>query len=234
MDKPEIKAYGCVEFKKRRFFELLMGKRKDRLLIDGVEYEYDAGAWACWVPALCLKLLFSREGKLVCRYPGVPAPEALMAEDVDLDKQAGPGSPYTYGDWRRVYEKSMEVRVAELWIASWRLYKSGLGPRPLAIFKADKYIEHDSVDEAGMVGIFTEDVTRLPEKQDASEKDVMACGVQVDRIKSCVRQQLNGYVVDLNSAVGVVPVDAQAEVMQIAQQVGNFRNGLWSDAQVNI
>ena len=90
-----------------------------------------------------------------------------------------------------------------------------------SVFAAAKYIEHDSVDEAGMVGIFTEDVTRLPEKQDASEEDVMACGVQVDRIKSCVRQQLNGYVVDLNSVVGVVPVDADDEVHEVVEMIGS-------------
>ena len=39
------------------------------------------------------------------------------------------------------------------------------------------------------------------------------------QINSAVRQQVNGYVVDLNSAVGVLPVDAETEIAAVEAQI---------------
>lgn len=46
-----------------------------------------------------------------------------------------------------------------------------------------------------------------------------ATGVAPDRTQGCIRQQIRGYVSDLNSVVGVMPVDAESEVQLVQQQL---------------
>jgi hypothetical protein len=69
------------------------------------------------------------------------------------------------------------------------------------------------------VGLMIEDAAAKPPKPPATEAQLLAAGVRPDRLRSAVRQQVNGYVVDLNSVVGVVPVDADAEITAVKAQI---------------
>lgn len=65
------------------------------------------------------------------------------------------------------------------------------------------------------VGLRMADVTKLPGKRNATEQEIVHAGVIPDPTLSCIRQQTNGYVVDLSSVVGAMPVDAEREVREL-------------------
>ena len=62
------------------------------------------------------------------------------------------------------------------------------------------------------VGLVIQNVFLLPSKKEATESEIVSCGVTIDKIRSCIRQQINGYVSDLNSVCGVMPVNAEEEI----------------------
>ncbi len=64
-----------------------------------------------------------------------------------------------------------------------------------------------------------EDIRNLQPKKNATEEEIIAAGVTLDGLKSCFRQQINGYVSDLNSVVGVMPVDAEQEIEEILSRL---------------
>ena len=49
--------------------------------------------------------------------------------------------------------------------------------------------------------------------------ELMAAGVMPDRVLSCVREQIKGYVSDLNSVVGVTPSESNSLVAEIEEYV---------------
>jgi hypothetical protein len=75
------------------------------------------------------------------------------------------------------------------------------------------------LDRWGALGFLTDDVWRLPPRPVSSEADLLRAGVMVDKLRSSVRQQLNGYVTDLNSVVGVMPIDATREVEALRRTI---------------
>jgi hypothetical protein len=64
-----------------------------------------------------------------------------------------------------------------------------------------------------------ENAALKPQGPTATWSQLIDAGVRPDQINSAVRQQVNGYVVDLNSVIGVVPVDAEAEVAAVEAQI---------------
>ncbi|MGE6527593.1 hypothetical protein ACQKEM_00955 [Pseudomonas sp. NPDC077382] len=211
-----------LEFRQPGFFERnVLRKKKPKLLIDGIEYAYDAGVWACWVPKLRCKFLYSVDGFVHCIHKTAPARELLLGGTLDLSLMADPAGKYTLQEWYAIFSKEAAWRVAELYIATSRLACAGLGPQPLGIFMARQRIANGVIDKGGVFGICTDDATRLPAGPSATEQDMLKAGVRPDKIKSCIRQQLNGYVIDLNSVAGVVPVDADAEISRLAEEIKN-------------
>jgi hypothetical protein len=57
-----------------------------------------------------------------------------------------------------------------------------------------------------------DDLRSYRRKKETTEEEMLACGVRPDKSKSCLRQQIRGYVSDLNSVVGVMPLNAEAEI----------------------
>jgi hypothetical protein len=64
-------------------------------------------------------------------------------------------------------------------------------------------------------GLLSRDVFRMPRKLSGRLAHVRQAGVLPDRLGSCVRQQVRGYVIDLCSVVGCVPVEAEETVVRL-------------------
>ncbi len=213
-DNLDVILFDRIEFRLPKRWVPWQRIQRPHLYIDGRRFAYDSGAWAYWIPALCCKFLHSAQGRLDCRFTGVPSRQTCETV-TDPDSSAGNDSPYTWQDWRNVYAKTAARRAAELYVATERLYKAGIGPRPLGICMARSLVESGHEDVHGAFGISTENVLQLPIKAPATEDEFLRAGVQPDRIGSCIRQQLRGYAVDLNSAVGAMPINAEAEIAAI-------------------
>jgi hypothetical protein len=185
------------------------------VILDGRSYGCVRGAWAIWIPALQTKFLNSIDGKLACASRNAPQRQRVL----------GPGPPtgrwgrYPLAAWREVYEKPVSRRVAENVVAAARLQAAGLGPRVLGLCVARKFRDGARHDGSFAAGFMVEDASLKPPKTPATQAELIAAGVRPDQIDSAVRQQVNGYVVDLNSVVGVVPVDAEAEVAAVEAQI---------------
>lgn len=214
VEKPEIIIFDLIEIRTPRRWIPWSRERRAHLYINGRRFAYESGAWAYWIPELRCKFLHSRQGHLDCRYPGVPSREDCNSATDPYGAVAN-HSPYTWQDWRNVYTKTAVRRAAELYVATERLYKAGLGPRPLGICMARRLIESGKEDSHSALGISTEDVLDLPTKAPCTEEEFLRAGVQPDHIRSCIRQQLRGYTIDLNSAIGAMPIDAEREISAI-------------------
>jgi hypothetical protein len=154
-----------------------------------------------------------------CLHRIAPKRGLLMSGALD-DQQIG---RYSAEDWKRAFTTSTRQRAVENYIAANRLHAAGLGPKPLGICYVRKFSRGLSVRPGETAGILIEDINKLPAKRDASEEEIIAAGVTPDRIKSCVRQQIRGYVSDLNSVVGVMPTDAGEEIRKLLD---------WFDSQL--
>jgi hypothetical protein len=99
------------------------------------------------------------------------------------------------------------------------LHAAGLGPRPLGICHVRRFSGNFLGAWSETTGILIEDIGKLPPKPEATETEILAAGVTLDGIKSCVRQQIRGYVSDLNSVLGVMPVAAECEIEAILSQL---------------
>jgi hypothetical protein len=213
-DSPELIIIDLLEFRSPKRWMPWRGDQRPNLYVDGKRFDYETGAWAYWIPALRCKFLYSMLGRLDCRFTGVPSRQTCESA-ADPDSASGNHSPYTWQDWRNVYAKKAARRAAELYVATERLHKAGIGPRPLGICMARSLVESGHADIHGAFGISTENVLQLPIKVPATEDEFLRAGVQPDRIRSCIRQQLRGYAIDLNSAVGAMPINAEAEIAAI-------------------
>jgi hypothetical protein len=110
-------------------------------------------------------------------------------------------------------------RAAENAVAARRLHAAGLGPRVLGLCIALRLRDGARIDKGFAAGFLSEDVLRLPPKPPAGEQEFLAAGVSLDRLGSAIRQQVNGYVVDLNAAVGVIPTGAEDEVAALEARI---------------
>lgn len=179
-----------------------------------------AGAWNFYVPALNLKLAYPNNGNIHCLRPVTPPYDKLMSGVLDEERIGR----YSADDWKRALGKSTRRRAAENYISAERLHAAGLGPKPLGICYVSRFSKGLFGLWSETAGIMIEDINKLPPKADATEEEIIAAGVTIDGIRSCVRQQIKGYVSDLNSVIGVMPVDAEEEIeailRQLAEQVG--------------
>jgi len=209
--KPGISTFRSVELYDFRYLLFIIKTESSGCRVDRKQFKCSTGAWAFWIPKLRMKFLHSRNGFVHCMHAKAPGRDFLFSEKLRGGDRDATGN-YTWREWKQAYSKSAIRRTAENYIASKRLYDAGLGPKPLGICMAADFIHNGHHDTAGLIGLSTEDATLLSPKLPASESEILAAGVYPDKIKSCLRQQINGYVVDLNSVVGVVPIDADEEV----------------------
>lgn len=186
--------------------------RKRTISVDGQVSRADFGRWMIYNRGTSEKFLYARNGTVDV----MPAPFRWRK----LLKSLKPSpSQYLHEDWKRALSTPIERRLAELWIASERLWRAGLGPRPQGIVTV-RQLFRDGKALGPTAGFVTEDVNRLPTREPPSVEDLVAAGVQPDLILSCVRQPLNGYVIDLCSVKGVQPIDAEQEVQQLCEHIG--------------
>lgn len=186
-----------------------------RVVVDGRSYPCQRGAWATWIPALGAKFLNSMDGRLHCLHRSAPRRREVLGPERGETSYG----PYSREEWQRAYTMPVSRRAAENTIAARRLHAAGLGPRVLGLCIALRVRDGARADKGFAAGFLSEDVLRLPPKPPAEEEEFLAAGVSLDRLRSAIRQQVNGYVIDLNSAVGVVPAGAEDEVAALEARI---------------
>lgn len=158
-----------------------------------------------------MKMPYTSGGNLNCLAKVTPNRKDLFDGKLDQDDFGR----YQASDWKAALRKSSRQRAAENFVAAQRLAAHGLGPKPMGIVAIKNVSVGFTSERAEAVGILMENVYDLPKKNDALEEEILAAGVVLDRIRSCLRQQINGYVSDLNSVVRVMPFNAEDEVAEI-------------------
>jgi hypothetical protein len=195
--------------------DVVLDTSASRCLVDGVEYAARIGHWMFYLPATGEKFFHAAHGLTDCTH--VTRPTAAQLED-DWANET-----YTSADWRRALSTPLARRLAELCVAGHRLWSAGLGPRPFGLTFAPHFVR-DGVALGPTMGFRCEHAELLLPKPPATDGDLLAAGVRPDRIRSCVRQQLNGYVIDLSSVVGVQPIDAEEEVVAFRDWIERLEN----------
>jgi hypothetical protein len=186
------------------------------------------GAWAFYVPDRGLKFLHAKDGKHFCIYKILMRQAQLsfyakVAKRVRQAVKTLKGrSKYSAAEWDAALSKTVTRRVAENMIAAELLAAHGLGPQINCAVQVAHFDPWYLQKPTTTAGYEVQSAFDLPTKVDCTEAECVAAGVTPDKIKSCVRQQLNGYVTDLNSVVGVMPVGAAAleKVAQIEAAFG--------------
>lgn len=203
-----------------RIIENLALADMKRAKIDGRVYEVKAGAWAFYVPKLNMKVLHAVEGKQTClrkvaqRYLNPTAAEEC---ENALARENGTNvGPYLVQEWDTALTTPVARRVAETWIAACRLADAGLGPKVSEIVVVKNFQSPYSDRFSATAGYVQENAKKMRKGPSGDEKAMRAVGVEPDRILSCVRQPINGYITDLNSVVGVKPLNAEADVSALA------------------
>ncbi|MDT8409210.1 MAG: hypothetical protein RQ741_06400 [Wenzhouxiangellaceae bacterium] len=190
-----------------------------RVAIDGVRMQAKVGAWAFYVPSIHAKILHSVDGTCHCIHATAPGRETVF------EGHAPPGyDRYTAADWHRAYATRVARRAAENYIAARRLHDCGLGPRVTACVAVRNYQPFYSPKPSHSFGIVVEDLRTYPKRPSVTLAQFESAGVAADRTRSCLRQPIRGYVSDLNSVVGVMPVDAAREVQEIQQRLEDALN----------
>lgn len=214
----DVSSFESLEFVRLGGLRPLLRpkKRYFKLRLDGRVMESRVGAWAVWLPEVRCKFLHSFEGRVHCLHSSAPSRDRALESSEPLDTAIG---KYMLAEWRAAFSKTALRRVAEIVVAAERLHRARLGPGVLGVCFASSLTFERRIDAFGAIGVRLEDVHELPAKPPATEVEVRAAGVRPDKILSCVRQQVNGYVVDLNSVVGVVPEDGEREVDEVEARI---------------
>lgn len=186
--------------------------RRGRAELDGARLKVNMGAWAFYVPRIGAKILHSFRGACHCIHATAPARDLLFEGKASLHDDR-----YSLADWRHVYETSVARRAAENYIVARRLHACELGPKVTGCVGVRSFESFYCPGTSHTFGIVVENLRHYPRKRPATLEQLEAAGVVPDRTASCLRQQIRGYVSDLNSVVGVMPLDAEAEIQQIQQ-----------------
>lgn len=171
------------------------------------------GAWAIYLPGLQTKLLHSVGGLVHCIYYKAPKREAVLAGQMNRP------SKVPLEIWQAALTKPITRRVAENYVCMQRLHAAGLGPAPLSLVVAPNYRALFSRGPTFSAGYRVENIFKLPEKEPATEAQMRAAGVIPDGSLASIREQIRGYVSDLNSARGVMPDGGEDEVAAIELQL---------------
>lgn len=177
-----------------------------RAIVDGIARDTRLGNWMFYLPETSEKFFHANAGTVDCIHPSRPSNAALQQDWAD--------KTYTSADWRRALTTPLEARLAEVWVASVRLWKAGLGSRPLGVTLVDDF-RRDGVVLGSTLGLVIENAEHLTAKAPTRDEDMIAAGVQPDRIRGSLREQIRGYVIDLCSVVGVQPIDAAQETTSV-------------------
>lgn len=185
----------------------------DNCQLGDQEYHVSCGNWAFYMPDIRLKLLHSVDGAQHCRHSSAPSRKKALS-GADFPTRA----EYSPSDWKAAFEKTVLERTAENIICAQRLYREGLGPAVLGYCVVKDFRPWYS-EPTFTAGYFVENIRRKFPKRKATLNDLSRAGIIPDRIGSCLREQIRGYVSDLNSVVGVMPVDAQDDVAKVREKL---------------
>jgi len=170
------------------------------LLMQGGQMHRAAmGMWAAYAPRLGLKLLHSVDGRLHSIARKAPPRDAALCD----------GAPE---HWARAFATPVTRRVAENWVMLDRLHRAGIGPEPLGLAVAPRYRSWFTGGATVTAGYYVANLRTYAPKAPTTEAELRAAGVIPDANHAALREQINGYVSDLNAVRGAMPVDAEAEV----------------------
>lgn len=202
----------CHPLRFLRYSQVVLDTTNEHVSLDGYATSALVGNWMFYMPELELKLFHPHLGFPDCIHPSKPSHwRGDIDEQLDHFK-----SPYTLSEWRQALNTPLSRRLAELWLVSSRLWRAGLGPQPLGICAVDNFFR-DGKSLGKTCGLISQNVNRLVRKRPCTLAMVRASGVVPDRIHSCVRQQVRGWVVDLCSVVGCMPMDADFAVSALCE-----------------
>lgn len=178
----------------------------------GSRYVLSRGKWNFYIHGLNLKVPYSNGIFLDCRSRATPKRKPLASGKLD-HRDFG---LYTVDDWKNVLFKTTKRRIIENYIATQRLHKAGLGPAVRGFCYIHSYMVFGrNWAPIKTFGLKIDNVFNLPPKPEATKEEIQSAGVILDKSESCLRQQKNGYVLDLNSVSGVMPTDAGSEIQKL-------------------
>lgn len=180
---------------------------KDSVVIDGKSYAIKAGTWALYVPELEMKILRAADGNCAYEHPLAPDPATVRAAPADQKFRR-----YTAAEWASSIDKPVLERAAENCIIADRLARHGFGAALKAAVVVRSYRQGDSGKSTHSAGMILENLFTYPRRRDVTETEFRKVGLIPDRYKSCIRQQIRGYVSDFNAVFGVMPQGAETEV----------------------
>ena len=199
------------------FLKSVEHKSKGEIVWNGETFQALEGAWAAYIPQLDAKILHSFEGSLHCTHPSAPSRWKVINFWLGFKSKT-----YSVQEWRSAYKKPVLLRVAENYIAAKLLEQAGLRPKVHGIFVTDSYISYYGKGACVNGGIYIDNLNNYPEKQEATIPEIIRAGVQPDKILSCYREQVKGYVSDLNSVVGVMPIGKEKEIFEVYERMMNI------------
>lgn len=190
-----------------------------RCRIDGTLYDVHLGKWMFYNPARQEKYFHVRAGKIDSTARSRPTDRQLA----EMDDSEFSGR-YPVSVWKEALSTPIARRLAEIWIASQRLHGAGLGPKPGSLIVARNY-KRNFRSYGPTAGLQIENARLLQPRTPVTQEEMIAAGVRPDRYLSCVRQTINGYVSDLCSVVGVVPIDAEEEIAALTLHIDELLSG---------
>jgi hypothetical protein len=190
-----------------------------RCRIDGTLYDVHLGKWMFYNPARQEKYFHVRAGKIDSTARSRPTDRQLA----EMDDSEFSGR-YPVSVWKEALSTPIARRLAEIWIASQRLHGAGLGPKPGSLIVARNY-KRNFRSYGPTAGLQIENARLLEPRTPVTQEEMIAAGVRPDRYLSCVRQTINGYVSDLCSVVGVVPIDAEEEIAALTLHIDELLSG---------
>lgn len=190
-----------------------------RCRIDGTLYDVHLGKWMFYNPARQEKYFHVRAGKIDSTARSRPTDRQLA----EMDDSEFSGR-YPVSVWKEALSTPIARRLAEIWIASQRLHGAGLGPKPGSLIVARNY-KRNFRSYGPTAGLQIENARLLQPRTPVTQEEMIAAGVRPDRYLSCVRQTINGYVSDLCSVVGVIPIDAEEEIAALTLHIDELLSG---------
>jgi hypothetical protein len=178
----------------------------------GRTYKISRGKWNFYISDLGLKIPYTNGIFPACRSRATPNRKDLVSGKLNHTDFGR----YTVDEWVNALFKPIKKRIIENYISSKRLYEAGLGPNVHGICNIKSYMVWGrNWIPNNTYGLIVEDVFKLPPKRNATKEEIRAAGVELDKIESCWRQQVNGYVIDLDSVCGVMPTHAEKEIQAL-------------------
>lgn len=187
---------------------------KESAVIDGKSYAIKAGTWAFYVPELQMKILRAADGTCAYDHPLAPDPAVVRAAPPDQMFRR-----YTAAEWASSIDKPVLERAAENCLIAERLARNGFGAALRAAVVVRSYRHGESGKPTISGGMILDNLLAYARRPDVTEDEFRKTGLLPDRFKSCIRQQIRGYVSDFNAVFGIQLVGAEASVVALRSRM---------------